>query len=268
MSALTLTLRPGIPGRVDMSGILPETLAGLSTAEMGRLNVAVNGRGVALGELFDLMDGDVEQLTILTESAVLDCLGAGMRSGCLRVEGPAGHFAGLAMRGGELVLGGDAGDYAASGMLGGLLRIAGDAGDYLGAARVGERNGMSGGVVAVSGSVGERAGDRMRRGLILIQGDAGDFCGSRLLAGSIAVAGSCGAQPGFGLRRGSLILAHAPHAMPATFSDAGVAELSYLDLLRRQARDILPDVLPANSRVHRYMGDLAFGGKGEILVAT
>jgi formylmethanofuran dehydrogenase subunit C len=108
----------------------------------------------------------------------------------------------------------------------------------------------------------------MRRGLMLIQGDVGDFCGSRLLAGSIVVAGSCGAQPGFGLRRGSLILAHAPHAMPATFGDAGVADLTYLGLLRRQVRDILPGVLPATSRVHRYMGDLAFGGKGEILIAT
>ncbi len=268
MSALTLILRPGIPGRVDMSGILPETLAGLSAAEIARLNVAVDGRDVALGELFELTGGDADQLTIHTELSVLDKLGAGMRGGCLHVEGPAGHFAGLGMRGGELVLGGDAGDYAASSMLGGMLRIAGNAGDFLGAARIGERNGMAGGVVAVSGNVGERAGDRMRRGLILIRGNAGDACASRLLAGSIVVAGCCGAQPGFGLRRGSLILARPPQTMPATFSDAGVAELSYLDLLRRQARDILPDVLPATSRVHRYMGDLAFGGKGEILVAT
>jgi len=268
MTALTLTLRPGMQGRVDMSGILPEKLAGLSAAEIVRLNVAVDGLGAALGELFELTAGDAEQLTIRTELPVLDKLGAGMCSGCLRVEGPAGHYAGLAMRGGELALGGDAGDYAASGMLGGLLHIAGNAGDYLGAARSGDRNGMAGGVVAVSGSVGERAGDRMRRGLILIRGNVGDYCASRLLAGTIAVAGSCGAQPGFGLRRGSLILARAPHAMPTTFNTAGIADLTYLGLLRRQARDILPDVLPETSRVQRYMGDLAFGGKGEILVAT
>lgn len=268
MNALTLTLRPGIPGRVDMSGIVPETLAGRSGAEIARLSVVLDGRGVALGELFELKDGDVEQLTIRSERSVLDCLGAGMRGGRLRVEGPAGHYAGLAMRGGELALDGDAGDYAASGMLGGILRIAGDAGGYLGAARIGDRNGMAGGVVAVSGNVGERAGDRMRRGLILIRGDAGDACASRLLAGTIVVAGACGAQPGFGLRRGSLILARPPQDMPATFGAAGVADLTYLDLLRRQARDILPGVLPAVSRVHRYMGDLAFGGKGEILVAT
>lgn len=106
----------------------------------------------------------------------------------------------------------------------------------------------------------------MRRGLILIRGNVGEYCGSRLLAGSIVVAGACGAQPGFGLRHGSLNLSRITETMPATFNDSGVVELSWLNLLRRHAEGFLPDAVPETSRVRRYMGDLAFGGKGEVLV--
>lgn len=264
----TLTLRPGIPGRVDVAGILPERLAGLSPAAMAALPVRHDGRPAALGELFDVRPGDGEPLVVGGDRACLDNLGAGLADGRLIVEGPAGDFAGRGMTGGELVLRGGAGDFAASGMKGGLLRIEGRAGDWLGGAPIGERHGMAGGVVAVAGSVGARAGDRMRRGLILVRGDAGDHCGSRLLAGTIAVGGTCGAQPGLGLRRGSLILSRPPAEPPATFVDAGLADLAYLGLLRRQADAWLPGVLPAANRVRRLVGDLAWGGKGEILVAA
>jgi len=37
-------------------------------------------------------------------------------------------------------------------------------------------------------------------------------------------------------------------------------------LLHRHAESFLPGLLPASTQAHRYMGDLAFGGKGEILV--
>ncbi len=262
----TLTLRPGIPGRVDVAGILPERLAGLSPAAMAALPVRHDGRPAALGELFQVRPGDSQSLVVACERACLDNLGAGLAGGRLIVEGPAGDFAGRGMSGGELVLGGGAGDFAASGMKGGLLRIQGRAGDWLGAAPVGERAGMAGGVVAVAGSVGARVGDRMRRGLILIRGDAGDYCGARVLAGTIAVAGACGGMVGFGLRRGTLLLGQRPAELPATFNDAGVADLTWLGLLGRHAGTFLPGVVAASTRVRRHMGDLAFGGKGEILV--
>ena len=262
----TLTLRPGIPGRVDMSGILPERIAGLSPADIAALGVRHDGAPTSLGELFEVTPGDADTLLIRHAGGRLDALGKGMRAGTLRVEGGAGHYAGQDMRGGELILEGDAGHGAANGMKGGLLRIAGNAGDWLGAALIGERAGMAGGVVTVAGNAGDRVGDRMRRGLILIRGDAGDCCGSRLLAGTIAVAGRCGEMAGFGLRRGSLILGQSPAPPLATFNDAGVVELSYLGLLRRHAEPLLPGVVPAGARARRYLGDLAFGGKGEILV--
>jgi formylmethanofuran dehydrogenase subunit C len=121
-------------------------------------------------------------------------------------------------------------------------------------------------VVAVEGNAGDRLGDRMRRGLILVRGQAGDACGARLLAGTLVVAGGCGTQPGAGLRRGSLILGRRPEAIPPSFNDSGRVDLSYLGLLHRHAESFLPGLLPASTQAHRYMGDLAFGGKGEILV--
>lgn len=268
MSALTLTLRAAPHGRIDMTGVLPETLAGRSAGEIALHMLQMDGKPVALGELFEIATGAGDGLLIQGDCRRLDCLGKGMTVGTLRIEGNGGDFAGQNLRGGELVITGDVGDYAANGMKGGLLRISGHAGDGLGAALTGDRTGMAGGVVAVAGDVGDRLGDRMRRGLVLVRGRAGASCGARLLAGTLVVAGGCGAQPGFGLRRGSLILGRAPDAIPATFNDAGVVELSYLGLLRRHAHAILPAVVPASSRVHRYMGDLAFGGKGEILVST
>lgn len=266
MSTMTLTLRDGLAGQVDMSGILPENLDGKPAGVIAALPVRLDGKPVPLGELFTVHAGPCETLVIQAVEARLDCLGKDMRSGCLRVEGHGGHYAGQGLKGGELHFSGDVGDFAASGMKGGLIRIAGRAGDWLGAALIGDRAGMSGGVVAVAGDVGDRLGDRMRRGLVLVGGRAGHACGARMLAGTLVVAGGCGDLAGFGLRRGSLVLGQPPEGLPATFNDAGVADLTWLGLLRRHAEDLLPGAVPVTGRLRRHMGDLAFGGKGEVLV--
>ncbi|MBN8763063.1 MAG: formylmethanofuran dehydrogenase subunit C [Thiobacillus sp. 63-78] len=262
----TLTLRSVPNGRVDMTGILPETLAGRRTEDIGKQIVHLAGSPLMLDDLFDVTPDETGMLVIRTDSDRLDYLGQGMRTGKLRIDGPAGHYAAQAMTGGEIDIRGDAGEGAANGMKGGLLRIRGNAGDWLGAALIGDRAGMAGGVVAVEGDVGDRLGDRMRRGLILVRGRAGDACGARLLAGTLVVAGGCGSQPGSGLRRGSLILGRRPESLPSSFNDSGRVDLSYLGLLHRHTESLLPGLLPATTHAYRYMGDLAFGGKGEILV--
>lgn len=266
MNGPVLTLRDGCTGRVDMTGILPATLAGFGQGEIAAMGVSLDGRSMPLGELFYIHNGVGDTLEIRAETPCLDGLGRNMASGCLRVEGPAGHYAGQGLRGGELHIAGNVGDFAASGMRGGLLRIGGNAGGWLGAALIGERTGMAGGVVAVAGDVGDHLGDRMRRGLVLVGGRAGVACGARMLAGTLVVAGGCGELAGFGLRRGTLILGQAPENLPATFNDSGIADLSWIGLLRLQAQAWLPGVVPVSGRLRRYMGDLAFGGKGEILV--
>lgn len=264
----TLNLRAVPPGRVDMTGVLPETMAGRTANDIAAQVVRVNGNPVALGDLFDVTRDDDDVLAIHTHSDRLDFLGRGMGSGTLHVEGPAGHYVGQDVHGGEISIRGDVGDCAANGMTGGVLRVYGNAGDWLGAALIGDRTGMSGGVVVVEGDVGDRLGDRMRRGLIMIRGKAGDACGARLMAGTIVVAGGCGDQPGFGLRRGSLILGQAPALIPDTFTNSGLVDLTYLGLLHRYADGIQSGIVPAATSARRYMGDQAFGGKGEILVLT
>lgn len=262
----TLTLRAAPSGRVDMTGVLPDTLAGQTADDIAKQILRVDGSPVTLGDLFEVEVDEIDILTLRTDSDRLDCLGKGMTSGTLRIEGPAGHYAAQTMRGGVLDISGHAGDGAANGMKGGLLHIRGNTGDWLGAALTGDRAGMAGGVVVVEGDVGDRLGDRMRRGLILVRGKAGDGCGARLLAGTLVVVGGCGGQPGSGLRRGSLILGRRPESIPLSFGDSGRVDLSYLGLLHRHAESVLPGLLPATTHAHRYMGDLAFGGKGEILV--
>jgi len=249
-----------------MTGVLPVNLANRPEKAIAATPLQLDGQAVALGELFSVQTGGDETLVIQAADGKLDHLGQGMSHGCLRIEGAVGHFAGQGMKGGEMIISGGAEDFAASGMSGGMLHIQGNAGDWLGAALIGDRTGMSGGVVTVAGNVGDRMGDRMRRGLVLVRGRAGVACGARMLAGTLAVAGGCDEMVGFGLRRGSLILGVKPSVLPPTFNDAGVADFTWLGLLRRQAQIWLPGSLPATGRLRRYMGDLAFGGKGEVLV--
>lgn len=268
MNASIVTLRKGVKGRIDMTGVLPESLAGKSDAAAGRIMVAVDGRPVELGELCAVKPAQTATMVVQSEDGCLDNLGAGMCGGTLILEGAAGRYAGRNMRGGEIVIEGDADDCAASGMAGGTLSIRGSAGDWLGAALVGERAGMSGGLIAVAGDVGARAGNRMRRGLILIGGNAGDACGANLLAGTIVVAGRCGIKAGSGMHRGTLILGDHSAGLSPGFNDCGICSLSYLGLLRRYADKALPGVAPRSSRVRRLVGDMAMGGHGEILLSA
>jgi formylmethanofuran dehydrogenase subunit C len=124
-------------------------------------------------------------------------------------------------------------------------------------------------MVLVRGNAGDRVGDRLRRGTILIEGSTGDYCCSRMIAGTVAVLGDTGKSIGFGMRRGSLLLANEPDSLPATFVDAGVHNLGFLTLWTRQLHTLdsmFAHLDPARQRVHRYTGDLACEGQGEVLV--
>jgi formylmethanofuran dehydrogenase subunit C len=137
------------------------------------------------------------------------------------------------------------------------------------ARRPGDMRGMSGGLVVVRGNAGLRAGDRMRRGVIAIGGGVAAHAGSRMIAGTLLVLGATGAYPGFAMKRGSVLLRQPPASMLPTFRDAGSHELGFLKLLARAIRaEATPalDLEGLGARVHRYVGDAAAGGKGEILV--
>jgi formylmethanofuran dehydrogenase subunit C len=172
------------------------------------------------------------------------------------------------MRGGRLHIAGNAGPWAGARMSGGTLSIAGNAGDHLGGALPGDVRGMNGGLVVVRGNAGARTGYRMRRGVIAIQGDAGDHVGARMIAGTVLVLGEkCGAYPGFAMRRGTLLLRRRPPHMLPTFADAGEHDLGFIELLARTLRaEVTIELDGLGTRVRRYVGDAATGGKGEVLV--
>lgn len=270
MTALTLTLKTEPRQRVDVSPLLPETLAGLTTADIGAIPLQIGNRQVPTGELFSIAGDEPATLVFQGVTGKLDFVGRGMRDGEIRVEGDAGSYLGMQMRGGRITVTGSVAAYAACEMKHGTIVIEGNAGDFLGAALPGNKKGMAGGWVVVRGRVGDRAGDHLRRGSILIEGDVGAYVGSRMVAGTIAVLGKVGPHPGYGMGRGTLLLAQAPDTIPPTFNDCGTHTLGFIPLLLKDYAhlDTAFSGMAANlRRVRRYAGDMSGLGKGEILVA-
>ena len=110
----------------------------------------------------------------------------------------------------------------------------------------------------------------MRRGLILIAGNAGRHLGDRMTAGTIAVLGQAASGAGAGLRRGTLLLAHPPADLSPNFNDCGEFELAVMPIIKGHVAEIdraFARRLSAFQQVRRWCGDMAFGGKGEILIA-
>ena len=268
MSALTFLLKEIPRQRVNMSPLTPDFLKGKSPAEISAIELVSGNRRLRVDELFSLSGNDATRLVIKNSCGKLDRIGQAMNAGSITVHGDAGAYIGFAMKSGAVTVHGSVGAYAASGMMNGLLHIRGDADDFLAAAIPGERQGMKGGTVIVTGNAGDRAGDHMRRGTVLIEGNAGDFCASRMFAGTIAVLGKAAFFAGYGMKRGTLLLNCTPTELPATFNDCGAHNLNYLTLLFKswQSLDSKFAVIEPRPRVRRYMGDLACGGKGEILV--
>lgn len=271
MSGLRLTLTARPPQRVDLSALSPDRLAGMDAKVIAAIPLQVGNRTERLDSLFavaPLKDG-AGVLEIDGSCDRLDGIGRGMTAGRIVVRGDAGAWTAAELRGGSVEVDGSAGPFAGTAMRGGTLRIAGDAGDFLAASIPGDRKGMQGGVVMVAGSTGIRAGDRMRRGMVLVGGDAGACCASRIIAGTVAVAGAVGPLAGFGMKRGSLILFRRPADMLPTFADCGSHDLGVLRLMTRYWRSLggaFAEFGAAAGRAHRFTGDAANGGKGEILI--
>lgn len=268
MSGWRLTLRQLPVLRVDLRGITPAALAGLSTAEVERLPLGCGNASLPLAEFFAVARHGDDALAFDGDLSRFDRLGWQMAGGRIQVEGSVGHYAGGCMSAGELVVKGHAGLLAACEMAGGTLTIEGNADDFAAGTLPGSMDGMRGGLLVVKGNAGTRFGDRMRRGTALVFGDAGDFLASRLVAGTIAVGGRVGAHAGYGMRRGSVIFANA-ELLPtqlATFVPALASADVFWQLL---ARDLAGRGAPfaglASRPTERYLGDLGAGGKGELI---
>lgn len=267
---LRLRQPPGL--RLDLRGLTPAALAGLDAAAIARLPLAQGRSTLPLGEFFDVAlegegQGDGGALCFEGDLSRCDRVGWQLAAGRIVVEGSVGDHAGAGMTAGELHIHGSAGLLAACEMAGGRLVVDGNVGDFGASAQPGSLDGMRGGSFIVRGSVGQRFGDRMRRGTALVFGDAGDFFASRMVAGSIALGGRAAAHVAYGMRRGSLVFAGAPPAVAPTFVPANAdAPVIWQLLARDLARHGGPFAdLPAR-RVTRHLGDLAAGGKGELIV--
>lgn len=268
MSALTLSLRSQVEQRVDMSPLVCQALAGMDPSQIGGLLLQCGKKRLRVDELFTVSGSDPQHIIIRNSTSKLDNIGKQLDGGRITVEGSAGAYLGMGMKTGIIKVTEHAFLYAACEMRGGAIHIDGNVGDFLGAALPGNKQGMQGGMVLIKGNAGERVGDHMRRGMLLIEGNVGDYCGSRMIAGTIAVMGQVGKYAGYGMRRGTLLCWNKPDLTP-TFNDCGEHTLSFLTLLFNSLRGLdskFADASAAFASVRRFGGDMANGGRGEVLV--
>ena len=109
---LELTLRETPAAPLNAEALSPDRLAGLSRADIERLELWHGNRRTPLGELFTVSGPGDEDVRVVGDLARVGRLGAGMSGGRLTVAGDAGRHVGAGMSGGELVVEGDAGDWA------------------------------------------------------------------------------------------------------------------------------------------------------------
>jgi formylmethanofuran dehydrogenase subunit C len=265
--AVTLTLRTAPDAPLDVSEIVPDRFAALSTAQIAALPVWIGAREATVGDFFAVDGGNAPRVRVVGSHARLDGLGGGMAGGELIVEGDAGRELAAGMTGGAVEVRGSVGDGAGAAMAGGTLRVAGDAGDRLGAATAGASKGMTGGEIVVGGSAGRETAARARRGLVVVCGDVGERGARSMIAGSLIVLGRAGAGAGEGSKRGSVVAVGGVE-VPATYAYACTYRPPHLRLtftyLRRRY-GIAVDERAVTGLYRRYCGDAGDVGKGEIL---
>jgi len=81
--------------------------------------------------------------------------------------------------------------------------------------------------------------------------------------------GKTGSYPGYGMKRGTLLLWQVPSKISTTFNASGFHSLGFLSLMLRSFQGLetrFAKLATTTPRVHRYCGDMASLGRGEILV--
>jgi formylmethanofuran dehydrogenase subunit C len=267
---LTLTLIADTSIPIELEGVTPEKCASATVSEIARINVFEGNRNVPLGDLFHISGNPSDQQLIFQgDLSGVHWIGAGMQSGHIRVEGPAGRHLGSGLAGGRIDVAGSVGGWVAAEMRRGLIRVHGNAGNCAGGALPGSIRGMTGGTLLIHGNCGDEAGLAMRRGLIAIAGSPGEFAGRNMIAGTLIAAGRCGRRAGAGMRRGTLVLAGGSLTplLPG-FCYSGQLHLTVVRLLQKRLQALnFPLQIPQLSTplaIHR--GDLAARGQGEILL--
>ena len=265
MLKLTLRAPSNIP--LELEGILPERVAGLSPLEVAKLPIQHGNRSEALGEFFDVTpDRDrLADLHFAGDTRNVKHIGAWMTRGSVFVEGNAGMHAGAGMSGGSLILDSGCAGWLGAEMKGGTIEVRGHAGDQAGAAYRGSRRGMTGGQIVIRGSVGDELGLLMRRGLIVAERTCGEFAGASMIAGTLVLLGEVSPRCGAGMKRGTILTACKPQ-LPPSFCYSCDYQPAFIPMLVAELRKLelsIPSTFGANLRCFR--GDLLTGGRGEVL---
>jgi formylmethanofuran dehydrogenase subunit C len=255
---------------VEVEGLTPFAVRGLSLAEVQRFEIFHGNRKVPLGELFDV-SGDPADARLEFEGhlAGVHWIGAHMDDGEVHVRGDAGRHVGSEMTGGVIHVHGNASDWVGGEMHGGLIHVHGNAGHLVGSAYRGSAAGMTAGVILIDGSVGNEVGLTLRRGLVAIGGACGDFVGANMIAGTVLVFGACGNRPAAGMRRGTVgLLGDNPPSLLVSFRKSCVCTPQFLRLILRRL-EALGFAVPSDrydANYGLYHGDHVTVGRGEIVI--
>ena len=268
--ALKLVYRAVTTVPVEVEGFTPDWACDKSLAEIERFEIFHGNRSLPLAEMFAVSgDAGDNRFDFEGDLSGVHWIGAGMASGRIQVQGPAGRHVGSEMRGGEIVVDGDAQGWVGAEMHGGFLRVRGNAGHLVGGAYRGSPKGMSGGTILIDGNAGNEVGHTIRRGTIAIGGSAGDAIGFNAIAGTILVFGPCGIRAGAGMRRGTIgLFGPRPPRLLPTFRYGSPAQPLFLRLLLLdlRKRGLAVDEALLTAEFDLYHGDLVALGRGEILL--
>jgi formylmethanofuran dehydrogenase subunit C len=245
---VVLTLRAALEHPLDASCIAADRLAALSEREISALPMRYDGRGAALGDFFTVRADRAVRVRIVGSLDRADGIGTGMAGGELVIDGNVGRDLGL-------------------GMSGGTIDVHGNAGVNAGGASPGAARGITGGEIVIRGSVAENVGNGMRRGIVVVMGDAGRGTGQGVIAGTVVVFGTIAAGAGRFLKRGTIV-GFGEIERPATFRYACTFRPPHLQVLFRYLRrhyELPIAEMHLTGRYHRYSGDFAELGRGEIL---
>ncbi len=266
MSRMIFTLLSKPDKTLDLSVLTPDLLARAGDRHaIAALKVRLGNEKIRIGELFTLQGNDANDIEIRRTNEYVQRIGYGMTKGRITVKSHAGDYLGEAMQGGSIHVHGHCGNWLGWQMRWGRIEVMGDAGHAIGCGR----HGMDDGLITVWGNAGDRAGQKMRRGMILIAKDAGDYTGANMIAGTVVVLGKCGHLPGYGMKRGTIIMQSAPALMGAGMVSCGHLKMAYLRLFFKQLSRMgsrYRRFKHYGPEVHRYAGDMAENGKGELLV--
>lgn len=265
MITLSLKHEPIVPLEAEV--ISPDSFSEMSHAEICASTLHHGKRRVRLDDFFDVEGERSEEISIAGDLHRVRWIGRAMSKGTISIQGSVGMHLGSYMAGGSIFVDGDAGDWIGGEMAGGFIRVTGNGGGQIGAGYRGGMTGMRGGTIIVDGTAGLEVGLRMKRGTIVVGDKVRDFAGLQMKGGTIVMLKGAEIRTGAWMNRGTIISLEPISIMP-TFRSCGSYQPTFINLYARHL-ETLGVTLPYQASAgayHRYAGDHAAGGKGEIFV--